>query len=90
MITEYRISDHAQSEMLRRHISEDLVAQVLAAPEQIENIRAGRDVYQARIDMGIPAKTYLIRVFVDVDREPPVIVTVYRTRKVGKYWRDSE
>jgi hypothetical protein len=34
-------------------------------------------------------KVYLVRVSVDVDREPPAVVTAYRTRKVEKYWRDS-
>jgi len=30
---------------------------------------------------------YLVRVFVDMDRHPAEIVTVYRTSKVSKYWR---
>jgi hypothetical protein len=34
-------------------------------------------------------KTYIVRVFVDIDRSPPEIVTVYRTSKVGKYWSPS-
>jgi len=55
--------------------------------EQTENIREGRDVYQSRIEMGEPPKTYLLRVFVDRDREPSEIVTVYRTIKIEKYWR---
>ena len=30
---------------------------------------------------------YLLRVFVDLDRDPPEVVTAYRTSKVDKYWR---
>jgi hypothetical protein len=30
-------------------------------------------------------KTY--RVFVDVDRSPAEVVTVYRTSRIAKYWR---
>jgi hypothetical protein len=30
---------------------------------------------------------YLVRVFVDVDRTPAEVVTVYRTSKMAKYWR---
>ena len=37
--------------------------------------------YPAEID----GKSYLIRVFVDVDRTPPEIVTAYRTSKIRKY-----
>ena len=35
--------------------------------------------------MGNPEKLYLLRVFVDIDREPPEVVTAYRTGKVEKY-----
>jgi hypothetical protein len=29
---------------------------------------------------------YLLRVVVDEDEHPPVIVTAYRTSKIEKYW----
>jgi hypothetical protein len=32
-------------------------------------------------------ETYLVRAFVDVDRKPAEVVTVYLTSKVAKYWR---
>lgn len=86
-LTDYWISDHAREEMARRQITEEDVAQVLAAPEQVETVREGRRVYQSRLQWGDPPKVYLLRVFVDVDRTPPAVVTVYRTRKVAKYWR---
>jgi len=34
-------------------------------------------------------KAYVVRVFLDVDREPAEVVTVYRTGKVEKYWRNE-
>lgn len=86
-ISKYRLTDHAHEEMALRQISEEEVATVLAAPEQIEPVREGREVYQSRIQLGGPPKIYLLRIFVDVDREPPEVVTVYRTRKIAKYWR---
>ncbi|HEX9988523.1 MAG TPA: DUF4258 domain-containing protein [Chloroflexia bacterium] len=89
-IVEYRLTGHAVTEMVRRRISEQVVAQVLAAPEQIKLVRPGRYVYQACIDVGEPTKSYLVRVFVDVDRRPPDVVTVYRTSKIGKYWGDNQ
>jgi hypothetical protein len=63
------------------------VAEVLASPEQVEPVRAGRVVYQSRITIGAPPRLYLLRVFVDIDRHPPEVVTAYRTSKIGKYWR---
>jgi hypothetical protein len=47
-----------------------------------------REVVQARARLD--AKLYLIRVFLDVDRDPPEVVTVYRTSRVAKYWRTIE
>jgi len=41
------------------------------------------------MDIGFPPKTYLLRVFVDVDREPPAVVTIYLTSKIKKYWRTA-
>ena len=40
--------------------------------------------------MGSPAKMYLVRVFVDVDRNPPEVVTVCRTSRISKYWRQEQ
>lgn len=88
-ITEYRLTDHALMEMARRQIAEVDVARVLSAPEQTEPVRPGREVYQSRLEFGDPLKIYLLRVFVDVDRQPPDVVTVYRTSKIKKYWRDD-
>ena len=85
----YSISDHARFEMNRRGLAEEVVLSVLDAPEQRLQVRPGRIVLQSRISMGSPAKTYLIRVFVDLDTDPPEVVTVYRTSKVAKYWRQA-
>jgi len=86
-IKNYRLTEHAKEEMARRQISQADVANVLAAPEQIQAVRQGRDVYQSRIKTGKPPKRYLIRVFIDIDRKPAEVVTVYRTSKITKYWR---
>jgi hypothetical protein len=86
-IFEFVFTDHASTEMARRAISQELVRNVLANPEQMEWIREGRAVYQAKYNTGEPPKTYLLRIFVDMDRKPPHVVTVYRTSKIEKYWR---
>ena len=85
-ITEYRLTEHARLEMARRQINENDVALVLVAPEQSEIVREGRTVFQSRMVLGQPPKTYLLRVFVDTDRTPPEVVIVYRTSKIAKYW----
>ena len=46
-------------------------------------------VYQSRVEFEEPGKTYLLRVFVDIDRQPAEVVTAYRTSKVEKYWKSE-
>ena len=88
-MTDFEITEHAFFEMKRRGLTEEMVHLVLSSPEQRMEIRPGRLVLQSRIPMGEPAKTYLLRVFLDVDRSPVQVVTAYRTSKISKYWRDS-
>jgi len=83
----YTLTNHALLEMQRRGLSEANIATVLEAPEQSEEIRLGRCVYQSRLTFDDPSKVYLLRAFVDLDRDPPEVVTVYRTSKIQKYWR---
>jgi hypothetical protein len=84
-VARYEITEHAAFEIKRRRIDESAVHGVLSAPEQRHAVRTGRDVLQSRLILG--GKTYLLRVFVDVDRDPAEVVTVYLTSRVGKYWR---
>ena len=86
-IGQYIVTEHALMELKRRGLSEEMVRQVLGDPEQRREVRTGREVLQRRVSVGEPAKTYLVRVFVDVDRRPPEVVTAYRTSKIDKYWR---
>lgn len=88
-ITEYRLTAHAQFEMERRQISETEIARVLSSPEQTEMVRPGRAVFQSRMESGEPLKSYLLRVFVDFDRQPAEVITAYRTSRVEKYWREK-
>jgi hypothetical protein len=45
-----------------------------------------RKAYQSIMDAGT-GKDYLIRVIVNYSIDPARVVTVYRTSKIGKYWR---
>lgn len=87
-VRRYVITPHAGFEMQRRKVAEAIVRGVLAAPEQRYAVRAGRDVLQSRVTLA--GKTYLVRVFVDIDRSPAEVVTVYRTSQIQRYWRATQ
>jgi hypothetical protein len=84
-ISNYLLTAHAIRELSRRALDEETVRGVLASPEQRASVRPGREVLQSR--RTILGREYLVRVFVDTDRQPPEVVTAYRTTKVRKYWR---
>ncbi len=86
-LTDCVVTPHAAFEMNRRGLNDELIRSILSHPEQRLIIRPGRVVFQSRVAMGEPTKTYLIRVVVDIDRQPAEVVTAYRTSRVFKYWR---
>jgi hypothetical protein len=84
----YRLSSHAEWEMVRRGIPLALVEAVAEHPEQrlVDESHPGRWIHQSRLRFE-DGKMYLLRVVVDEDEQPPVIITAYRTSKIEKYWR---
>lgn len=81
----FQFSKHVLVELEKRKIPQRLVDQALNAPEQkvpeVDDITC----YQSRVE--ISGKTYLLRVMVNETVNPALVVTVYRTSKVTKYWR---
>jgi hypothetical protein len=84
----YRFSQHAQEQMARRGIPVEMVKDVLAAPQQVADDPSGCKVCQSQVDFGT-GNPYLLRVFVDETMDPAIVVTVYRTSKIAKYWSAS-
>ncbi len=71
----------------RRGLPLATVKAVIDAPEQRvrDESRSGAWIYQSRVRFE-DGKMYLLRVVVAEGYTPPVIVTVYRTSKIEKYW----
>jgi hypothetical protein len=80
----FRWSFHALIEAGRRRIARDVVEQVVWDPQQVVMIDDRREIRQSIDEAGA-----LVRVIVDIENDPVVIVTAYRTSKVAKYWRGS-
>ena len=83
-----RLSRHALEEIERRGIPRDLLDQVLQNPQQILPERDGKKIYQSQVEFG-GSKLFLLRAIVNDAVEPAVVVTVYRTSKIEKYWRPT-
>jgi hypothetical protein len=76
---DFEFSKHALEQMELRGISKDIVKKILVKPEQIRN-EDGNKVYQSMV------KEYLIRIFVNEKKNPKLIITVYKTSKIKKYY----
>jgi hypothetical protein len=82
---EFAFSEHAKNEIERRSIPRSVVDSVLEQPQQIVSEREGKSAYQSRVEFG--GHMFLVRVIVAHDLDPPVVVTVYRTTRIGRYWK---
>jgi hypothetical protein len=85
-VTVARITRHARSEMARRGITEQAVREVLRAPQAVlQGNRPGRQVFQAAVRIGQPARRLLLRVVVDIGQDPPAVITAYATTQFERY-----
>lgn len=76
MLIEFLFSKHSLEQMELRNISKDKVVNILKNPDQvIENNET--NIFQPVILEN--EKKYLIRVFVNNNKSPNVIITVYKT-----------
>ena len=81
----YIFSQHAEEQLVRRGIDRDLVMAVIENYEEaVEDDEQDVVVYQSIIkEMG---QLFLLRVFVNKNKQPMVIVTLYKTTKISKYY----
>ena len=81
----FRLSKHAVEELQQRSIPRALLDEVMDHPQQIVDEYGGRKAYQSKLDFG-GGRIFLLRAIVDDRVDPAVVVTVYRTSKINKYW----
>ena len=82
----FEISRHAHEEMKRRGIPLNVVEAILQNPQQIVDEYGNKKAYQSIIKIETE-KDYLVRVIVNDTIDPAKVVTVYKTSKIVKYWR---
>lgn len=78
----YKFSQHFLDQMQVRNISMSEVEDVLY--NEHETVIEDELMIHQKIII-LNGRTYLIRVFVNDKKQPPVAVTVYKTSKIDKY-----
>ena len=78
----YQFSLHSIEQLAKRNITQQMVVWVIENATE-KTIEEGITVYQKIVLEN--NKNYLIRVFMNEDKTPPLIVTAYKTSKIQKY-----
>ncbi len=86
---EVRISKHAREQMDERGITEEMVMDIIEDPEQTIPEDEDKLIYQSIKFFEEEERNFLVRVFVNVIKDPNLVITVYRTSKIEKYWKDE-
>ena len=83
-MNKFELSFHAIEQMKIRGVSEQIVFEVLENPDKIDFEEDGQLIYQ-KVVLLDGMKQYLVRIFVNSDKTPNLVKTVYRTSKISKY-----
>ena len=83
---DFIFSQHDLDQMEARGISKETVENILANPDQILTLE-DLTVFQQVVSKEKPL--FLIRVFVNIRKNPNLVVTVYRTSKISKYYENK-
>jgi len=77
-------SKHALEQMIKRGLSVELVKGVIAYPGEIINFE-NLKIYQS-VRYNDDGEPFLIRVFINSEKEPGLVITAYKTSKIKKYY----
>lgn len=78
----FKFSKHALERIAERGIEKAVVESIIHKPLK-ETIEEGKKVYHGLIKE--KGKQFLIRIFINENVEPNLIITVYKTSKINKY-----
>lgn len=82
-------SEHALFEMKRRRIERELVEEVVGSPQQEISSRKNKIILQSRYLNNLENKEMLLRVIGRRTGREFLVITVYSTSKIDKYWQEE-
>ena len=82
----YIFSDHAEQQIVARKLDKQLIVNSIANPDLIREedglIVIMKVIMEAK-------KSYLLRIFIRKDKKPNLVITVYKTSKIKKYYESN-
>jgi len=76
--------------MTERGISEEMVLRIISSPQQTIPQGEEKMIYQSIKYFEADERNFLVRVYVHIIKQPNLVITVYRTSKIEKYWKDED
>ena len=83
---EYKFSKHALEQMENRGIPINLTKSIIENPNQVIK---RNDIWIYQSVETIKDKQYLFRIFVNMTKSPKLVITLYRTSKIQKYYESK-
>lgn len=80
---EIEFSKHALEQMVIREIPVDIAKAIINKPQQVIK-ESGKKVYQSIITF--EEGEYLVRLVVNIEKVPNLVITAYKTSKIDKYY----
>ena len=82
------LTDHAQWEAKRRQIDLKMIKKLVKNPQQ--QIRSGkRLIFQEKYFDKFQEKEMLLRTVAEEEGDTRRVITVYKTSKIKKYWKEE-
>ncbi|MDR3183872.1 MAG: DUF4258 domain-containing protein [Prevotellaceae bacterium] len=79
-------SKHAKEQLLRRGITRETVMSVISCPEEILTDEEDPTVMIFQSPIKEKNRWFLLRVFINKDKTPHEVITLYKTSKIKKYY----
>lgn len=76
-------SKHAAERIKDRHLDKEIIRMVLDHPDSILTHTECKHIFQKLVKED--ETKYLYRIFVNICKQPNVVITAYKTSKIDKY-----
>ena len=83
-MNEIVFSKHSLEQMQQREIKIELAQSILDSPQQVI-LEPDKKIYQSIINFEDKGE-YLVRIFVNTIKQPNLVITIYKTSKIEKYY----
>jgi Domain of unknown function (DUF4258) len=83
----FHLTNHVLQKLEQRKIPIQYLETLLKNPQQILPDKNDRKIFQSQF-LFENGKTYLLRAIVTDSTKPAIVLTVYKTNQIKRYWRN--